>query len=76
MSRMIENQADFVTPAFYETTESMAIRWASLEKIEMQTVLKIIVGEESIDAFDKFVSDWNKAGGELITEEVNEAIQK
>ena len=76
MSRMLENQADFVTPAFYETTESMAIRWASLEKIEMQTVLKIIVGEESIDAFDKFVSDWNKAGGELITEEVNEAIQK
>lgn len=76
MSRMIENPADFVTPAFYETTESMAIRWASLEKIEMQTVLKIIVGEESIDAFDKFVSDWNKAGGELITEEVNEAIQK
>lgn len=54
---MIENPADFVTPAFYETTESMAIRWASLEKIEMQTVLKIIVGEESIDAFDKFVSD-------------------
>ena len=54
----------------------MAIRWTSLEKIEMQTVLKIIVGEESIDAFDKFVSDWNKAGGELITEEVNEAIQK
>ena len=76
MSRMIENPADFVTPAFYETTESMAIRWASLEKIEMQTVLKIIVGEESIDAFDKFVSDWNNAGGEMITEEVNEAIQK
>ena len=76
MSRMIENPADFVTPSFYETTESMAIRWASLEKIEMQTVLKIIVGEESIDAFDKFVSDWNNAGGEMITEEVNEAIQK
>ena len=42
----------------------------------MSLLLKIIVGEESIDAFDKFVSDWNKAGGELITEEVNEAIQK
>lgn len=76
MSRMIENPADFVTPAFYETTDSMSIRWASLEKIEMQAILKIIIGEESIDSFDKFVSDWTKAGGELITEEVNEAVQQ
>ena len=44
--------------------------------IGLSLLLKIIVGEESIDAFDKFVADWNKAGGELITEEVNEAIQK
>ena len=44
--------------------------------IGLSLLLKIIVGEESIDAFDKFVSDWNNAGGEMITEEVNEAIQK
>lgn len=66
--------ANFVTPAFYETTESMAIRWASLETLEMQAILKIIVGEEDISAFDDFVSNWKSAGGDLITEEVNEAV--
>ena len=67
---------DFVTPSFFETTESMKMKWASLEKIEMQAILKIIVGEADLDSFDQFVADWNNAGGEEITAEVNEAIGK
>ena len=76
MNRMIEEPANFVTPAFFETTESMKTKWASLEKIEMQSILKIIVGEEDLSYFDQFVEDWKNAGGDGITEEVNEAIKK
>ena len=72
--RIIEEPANFVTPAFYETTESMAMRWASLEKMELETVLKIIVGEADMDSFDTFVNNWSIAGGDMITDEVNEAI--
>ena len=75
MQRMIDEPANFVTPSFFETTESMKTKWASLEKIEMQAILKIIVGEADLDSFDQFVEDWNNAGGEGITEEVNEAIK-
>ena len=75
MQKMIDEPANFVTPSFFETTESMKTKWASLEKIEMQAILKIIVGEADLDSFDQFVEDWNNAGGEGITEEVNEAIK-
>lgn len=76
MNRMIDEPANFLTPAFFETTDTMKTRWASLEKIEMQAILKIIVGEEDLDYFDQFVSEWTGAGGDIITEEVNEAIRQ
>lgn len=72
--KIINERANFLTPAFFETTDSMKTKWASLEKIEMQAILKIIVGEADISTFDQFVADWNNAGGEGITQEVNEAI--
>lgn len=72
--KMTEEPANFVTPAFFETTDSMATKWASLEKMEMETILKIIIGEKDINAFDEFVQQWNKFGGEQITNEVNEEI--
>lgn len=74
--KMTEEPANFVTPAFFETTDSMATKWASLEKMEMETILKIIIGEKDINAFDEFVQQWNKFGGEQITNEVNEEISK
>lgn len=76
MNRMIDEPASFLTPAFFETTDTMKTRWASLEKIEMQAILKIIVGEEDLDYFDQFVSEWTGAGSDIITEEVNEAIRQ
>ena len=76
MVRMIEEPANYTTPVFFETTDSMGTRWSSLEKMEMETVLKIITGEYTIDQFDSFVEKWTQAGGETITQEVNEAIKK
>lgn len=71
--RIIDEPANFMTPAFFETTEMMAMRWASLEKMELETVLKIIVGDNDLSSFDSFVSSWERAGGSMITEEVREA---
>lgn len=76
MQRMIDEPANFMVPSFFETTESMGTLWASLEKMEMEMVLKVITGEQDISAFDTFVENWTNAGGDKITQEVNDAIAK
>ncbi|MBW7453000.1 extracellular solute-binding protein [Paenibacillus sepulcri] len=53
-------------------TETMAEKKATLDRMEEETFTKIIIGEAPIEAFDKFVADWKKLGGDTITEEVNE----
>ena len=53
-------------------TETMKEKSSTLSKLRDETYLKIIMGELPIDAFDKYVEDWTKLGGEEITQEVNE----
>ncbi len=53
-------------------TATMVERRATLEKMEKEVFVKIIMGAAPIDEFDKFVSDWNELGGADITKEVNE----
>ncbi len=53
-------------------TPTMAEKKTTLDKMEKEVFVKIIMGSASIDEFDKFVSDWNKLGGETMTKEVNE----
>ena len=52
-------------------TEAMIQYNAYLQKIELETFANIIIGESPLDVFDKFVEDWQKNGGDKITEEVN-----
>ena len=54
----------------------MEQRWASLEKIEDEMMLRIITGESDIDAFDEFVAQWKSIGGDQITEEVVAAVNR
>jgi putative aldouronate transport system substrate-binding protein len=56
----------------YPPTDTMATKGATLNKLELETFVKIIYGQESIDEFDKFVKNWNKLGGDQMTEEVNQ----
>lgn len=56
-------------------TASMSKYWEQLQTMEKQVYTNIIYGNESIDAFDKFVEDWYSQGGDKITEEVNEWYQ-
>lgn len=53
-------------------TPTMVEKQATLEQLEKEVFIKIIMGSSPIDAFDKFVSDWNQLGGEAMTNEVNE----
>jgi len=52
-------------------TETMVERRATLEQMEKEMIVKVIMGAASIDEFDKFVSDWYQLGGQAITDEVN-----
>ena len=62
---------DNIYPIFSDTME---LKWANLSKMEDEMILKIIMGEQSIDTFDQFVTNWMSTGGEEITAEVNEAF--
>lgn len=52
-------------------TPGMGQYSADLTKLEEEYFTKIIVGQLPIDAFDEFVAEWKKRGGDEITEEVN-----
>ena len=54
----------------YSKSESMDKKWATLEKLEDEAFLQIIIGDKSIDEFDAFVAQWKSLGGDDITAEL------
>lgn len=60
----------------YSQTATMEKKWANLKKKEDETFLKIIIGEADVDTFDTFVEEWKAEGGDEITAEVQETVQK
>lgn len=64
-----------VFDASYARTETMDSKWATLEKLEDETFLKILNGEASIDTFDEYVEQWNALGGSDILAEL-EALKQ
>ncbi|MFD2614321.1 sugar ABC transporter [Paenibacillus gansuensis] len=57
-------------------TKTMLSKNSMLDKIRRETISKIIYGEMSVDQYDKFLEDYNKAGYGKIVEEVNEWYAK
>lgn len=57
-------------------TPVMTEKMPALIKMQDETVTNIILGADVDETFDKFVSDFNKLGGEAITDEVNEWYKK
>lgn len=57
-------------PAFWGMTETMSDAWATLQSMEDETFMKIVLGEADIEAFDEFVKQWHAQGGDQITKEV------
>lgn len=65
----------FENPVFFSITKTMETKWAALAKMEDETFLKIIIGQEPIDYFDKFVADWKKLGGNEIIAEITKQLK-
>lgn len=71
-----KNNDLYVQNEFYGApTPSMTKNQVTLDKLEVETFTKIILGSP-IDEFDKFVEKWNKLGGEEITKEINDLYAK
>jgi putative aldouronate transport system substrate-binding protein len=63
----------YIASGFYgAATPAMTSKQSTLDKLILQEFTKMIVGNSSIDDFEKFVSDWNNVGGAEVTREVNE----
>jgi putative aldouronate transport system substrate-binding protein len=58
--------------AFYgPPTDTQASRGSTLTAMRDEVFTKIIMGSSPISAFDTFVQDWKRLGGDDITKEVN-----
>lgn len=53
-------------------TDSMALYQSDVEDYAVETIVKIITGEESVDYFDTFVEEFGSRGGDAICEELEE----
>ncbi len=70
------DQFNWLTPIFPQTTPTMETNLANLEKLEEETFIKIVTGDIDVESgFEKFVTDWNKHGGEKIINEIAEQLQ-
>ena len=65
---------NYEQPAFYGQTDGMKRLWTNLEKLEDETMLKIITNVEPVDSFDEYVETWKSTGGDQITKEVQEEV--
>lgn len=63
-------QEDAFNKSVYNTvpTETMAAKYPTLNKMAMETIVKIISGD-SVEDYDAFLETWNKLGGEDVTKE-------
>lgn len=66
-------QEDAFNKSMYNTvpTENMAAKYPTLNKMAMETIVKIISGDP-VEDYDAFLETWNKMGGEESTKEAQE----
>ncbi|MBP1990948.1 extracellular solute-binding protein [Paenibacillus eucommiae] len=65
-----KNDGLLMTKYIAGPTATMVEKGSTLDKMELETFTKIIMGEAPIDTFDEFVANWKKLGGDTITQEV------
>ena len=53
-------------------TDKMTEVYPTLNKLAMETIIKIITGDATVDSYDEFLEDWYKLGGEDVTKEAQE----
>lgn len=81
MSRIVtvdilaDAKIEYLEPFATSETATMRSEGWNLELLEKEAYLKIISGEEGLDYFDSFVTEWKERGGDAITEEVQESLK-
>lgn len=53
----------------------MISQWDAMENLYKEYAADIITGKKPIDSFEEFVTEWNAAGGEQLTQYANENIK-
>ncbi len=53
-------------------TDTMVAKYPTLNKLAMETIIKIITGDASVDSYDEFLENWRKLGGDEVTKEAQE----
>lgn len=72
---LIDSNINKIFSPTYAKTTTMASKWATLEKLEDETFLKILNGDADVEAFDEYVSQWNSLGGSEIIEELKATVE-
>lgn len=73
---LLKQKMNQVYNEYTATTKTMERKWANLQKLETETFLKIVVGDAPLDAFEQFAADWKAQGGDEITKEVQDEVNK
>lgn len=60
--------------AIFETIKASERNGAQIGKLEEETFIKFVTGEESIENFDTYVDTWNQQGGSAILEEMESVV--
>lgn len=63
-------------PPRFNTIEANERNGAQVGKLEEETFIKFITGEEPLKNFDKYVETWNKQGGAAILEEMQAIVDQ
>lgn len=50
-------------------TDTMVAKYPTLNKLAMETIVKIITGDAAVDSYDEFLTNWKKLGGDDVTQE-------
>ena len=61
--------------AYHYRTDSMVEMWDRLLLLERDMYRQILTGEQPIDYFDEFVTQWYESGGRVINEEINSTLR-
>lgn len=69
VTKYYSKDISFVIPAEYTT------KWDAMNNLYKEYSADIITGKRPVSDFDKFVQEWNKAGGEEITKYANEKLK-
>jgi putative aldouronate transport system substrate-binding protein len=71
LDKYFQNNNYFLSKLVGYQTPTMVQLWSTMQQFEQTNFTQFISGAKPLSDWDKFVSDWNSMGGELIGYEVN-----